>query len=568
MAKLTLNDITNLSNETSVITSLNNNSSLIEAALENTLSRDGTSPNTMSSNLDMNSFRVTNLPEPVSNTEAVRLVDLTTTRDNIVASVYDQVHSLLSGNGVPASGTGLTGDFYIDTASNNIYGPKIDDTTWGSPTSLIGPQGEEGPQGPEIEDGDRGDITVSSGVWTIDAGVVSTTELGGDITTAGKALLDDASASDQRTTLGLVIGTDVQAQDAELQAIAGLTSAADKLPYFTGSGTASLADFTTAGRSLVDDASASDQRTTLGLGALSTQGDGDKGDITVSGSGATWTIDNDVVTYAKIQNVSATDKLLGRSTAGAGDVEEIACTSAGRALLDDANASAQRTTLGLGVLATKGDLDYGDISVTSSGTVWVIDPDAVTYSKIQNVSATDKVLGRSSAGAGNIEEIACTSTGRAIIAATTSGVPILGTNTNNSASAGYVGEYVTASRTFGSALTLTTATPANVTSISLTAGDWDVEGTSGIFGNSATAVNQFITSISTTSATHASIESPGSARVVFYSLTPFAYGAPTTALSRVRLSLSSTTTVYLVSEAFFAVNSCTAFGSLTARRVR
>jgi hypothetical protein len=75
--------------------------------------------------------------------------------------------------------------------------------------------------------------------------------------------------------------------------------------------------------------------------------DGDKGDITVSASGVTWTIDNDVVTYAKMQNVSATDKLLGRSTAGAGDVEEITCTAAGRALIDDADATAQRATLGL-----------------------------------------------------------------------------------------------------------------------------------------------------------------------------------------------------------------------------
>ena len=50
--------------------------------------------------------------------------------------------------------------------------------------------------------------------------------------------------------------------------------------------------------------------------------DGDKGDITVSASGATWTIDNDAVTYAKIQNVS-TNRLLGRVTAGSGDTEEI-----------------------------------------------------------------------------------------------------------------------------------------------------------------------------------------------------------------------------------------------------
>lgn len=107
--------------------------------------------------------------------------------------------------------------------------------------------------------------------------------------------------------------------------------------------------------------------TVLGAGDLVVSGsvsDGDKGDITVSASGATWTIDNDVVTYAKMQDVSATDKLLGRSTAGAGDVEEIACTAAGRALLDDADNTAQRSTLGLGTLATQS----GTFSGTSSGT--------------------------------------------------------------------------------------------------------------------------------------------------------------------------------------------------------
>ena len=68
--------------------------------------------------------------------------------------------------------------------------------------------------------------------------------------------------------------------------------------------------------------------------------------------------DHDGTDSLKI-HVSATDKILGRVTAGAGTVEEIACTAAGRALLDDANADAQLTTLGV-TAAGKALLDDAD----------------------------------------------------------------------------------------------------------------------------------------------------------------------------------------------------------------
>lgn len=76
MTKLVLNDLESLTNEQSALSTMAANNAATKTALENTLSRDGTSPNQMAANFDMNSFEILNLPEATDPTSPVRLQEI------------------------------------------------------------------------------------------------------------------------------------------------------------------------------------------------------------------------------------------------------------------------------------------------------------------------------------------------------------------------------------------------------------------------------------------------------------------------------------------------------------
>jgi hypothetical protein len=286
----------------------------------------------------------------------------------------DQAHDHLDNAAihVPTAGAGGTTNFLRA------------DGTWAAP-----------PGGAGISDGDKGDITVSASgtVWTVDNNSISNAKL---------------------------------AQIATARLRGRVTAATGNVEDLTGTQATTLLDiFTTSLKGL---APASGGGTTNFLRADGTWAappggagisDGDKGDITVSGSGAVWTIDNGAVTLAKQANVN-TARIMGRVTAAAGVQEELTGAQA-TTLLDTfttslkglAPASGGGTTNFLRADGTWAnppggagisDGDKGDITVSGSGTVWTIDNNSVSNAKLAQI-ATARIRGRVTAATGNVEDL-------------------------------------------------------------------------------------------------------------------------------------------------------------------
>ena len=131
-----------------------------------------------------------------------------------------------------------------------------------------------------------------------------------------------------------------------------------------------------------------DAGTEAELGGSAAVSDGDKGDITVSGSGATWTVDNDAITFAKMQNIS-TDRLLGRDTALSGDVEEISLQGT---LEFTASSSIQRAAL------------TGDVTASAGSNTTTLDKSAITGKTAVTPATDDYIIISDTSDSGNLKK--------------------------------------------------------------------------------------------------------------------------------------------------------------------
>lgn len=140
---------------------------------------------------------------------------------------------------------------------------------------------------------------------------------------------------------------------------------------------------------------------------------------------------------------------------------------------------------------------------------------------------------------------------------------IVGTTTNNNASAGYVGEFISSVIPSGSAVSIpTSATPINITSISLTAGDWDVWGNVCCLYSSGGYLGVVVWSSSTSATT------PDNSLLNEITDSTPIVGDIGQSIPTLRYSLTGTTTIYLSAEALFSAASLSACGGIYARRAR
>jgi len=162
-----------------------------------------------------------------------------------------------------------------------------------------------------------------------------------------------------------------------------------------------------------------------------------------------------------------------------------------------------------------------------------------------------------------VGDVTGTSSGSSVTTTIAIGGQLPATTTNDSAAAGKLGEYQLITVTSGQAVGLSSTVSKNVLETTLTAGDWDVTGQVDYVAGGGTSIQYMQQGASTVSATLPSQD--GYSSIVLGATVTTDPGNP---IPVSRMSVSTTTSVYLVTKASFSISTLSAYGTLRARRVR
>lgn len=261
-------------------------------------------------------------------------------------------------------------------------------------------------------------------------------------------------------------------------------------------------------------------------------------------------------------------------TVGQGNGLPFTWTAAGTAgqplLSGGASADPSYGTLGVTAGGTGGTslAQYNILAGNGTGAIFAIGPNTSSYVLTSNGAASfpsfqaipwgaPGAIGTTTPAAGKFTTLQATA---AITPSTTAG--IVGTTAGDNANAGSVGEYISATNSAGTSLT--SATAATVTSILLTAGDWNVGGTVVLAGGGGASMTNSVGGISSTAATFGGIGTYSQLATGGLG-SGGAWVCPT---PTVRYNVTTNTTVYLIGLASFSSGTVSASGVIWARRVR
>jgi len=145
------------------------------------------------------------------------------------------------------------------------------------------------------------------------------------------------------------------------------------------------------------------------------------------------------------------------------------------------------------------------------------------------------------------------------------------TLTNDNATFGKVGEYLTDNKLIAAQVPILTGVPTQICTITLTPGDWDMWGQAWFIGNASTIVTQLSAGIDPTTANISARSTPGTARSDNSPQSPYAVYAVDTwnlELPMLRKSVAVNTPMFLNVSSVFSVSTSAAFGFISARRAR